>query len=144
MTPERRREHGRSAVSNRADLLPSTDLRSSSARRHRDLVRAFTLDCDPTGGDNLTEAKRQLIRRAAALAFAEETLEARVVAGGSPEFQKEANGLTVHAQEAIHCYLSQMRATIDDPAEVLRLTRKICRCQYRRQAERFAVRWGLA
>jgi hypothetical protein len=83
--PPPRKPRGRSRISN-TDLLPLADQRSTSARRHRDLVRAFTADAG--GADNLTEAKRQLIRGAAALAFATETLEARAVAGGLPESRR--------------------------------------------------------
>jgi hypothetical protein len=67
------------------------------------------------------------------------------------------------ASEAIRWYFADMRDAVEDPAEVLRLTAKVCDCvvqelnwcaedlesarayrdahRARRQAERFAVRW---
>jgi hypothetical protein len=67
----------RSKVSNGTRLLQNVDGRSSSARRFRDLVRAFETEV----GGNLTEVERGLIRQAAALTFKAETLQSDLVNG---------------------------------------------------------------
>ena len=67
----------RSKVSNGTRLLQNVDGRSSSARRFRDLVRAYEAE---VGGD-LTEVDRGLIRQAAALTFKAETLQSDLVNG---------------------------------------------------------------
>lgn len=84
--------YARSRLSNGSDLLPDLDQRSASARRYRDLVASFTSD---TGlGDALSEAQKQLIRRAASLSLACERLEAEIVGGAPPQFKQEAGGLS--------------------------------------------------
>jgi hypothetical protein len=67
----------RSEVSNGTRLLQNVDGRSSSARRFRDLVRAFELEV----GGVLTEADRGLIRQAASLQLKGELLQAALVRG---------------------------------------------------------------
>jgi hypothetical protein len=67
----------RSEVSNGTRLLQNVDGRSSSARRFRDLVRAFELEV----GGVLTEADRGLIRQAASLQLKGEMLQAALVRG---------------------------------------------------------------
>src|SRR5258705_6554548 len=67
----------RSKVSNGTRLLQNVDGRSSSARRFRDLVRAYESEV----GGNLTEVERGLIRQAAALTFKAETLQSDLVNG---------------------------------------------------------------
>jgi hypothetical protein len=67
----------RSKVSNGTRLLQNVDGRSSSARRFRDLVRAYETEI----GGNLTEVDRGLIRQAAALTFKAETLQSDLVNG---------------------------------------------------------------
>jgi len=67
----------RSKVSNGTRLLQNVDGRSSSARRFRDLVRAYETEV----GGNLSEVERGLIRQAAALTFKAETLQADLVNG---------------------------------------------------------------
>jgi hypothetical protein len=67
----------RSKVSNGTRLLQNVDGRSSSARRFRDLVRAYEAEV----GGNLTEVERGLIRQAAALTFKAETLQSDLVNG---------------------------------------------------------------
>jgi hypothetical protein len=69
----------RSKVSNGTRLLQNVDGRSSSARRFRDLVRAYETEV----GGNLTEVERGLIRQAAALTFKAETLQSALVNGES-------------------------------------------------------------
>ncbi|MFK4725386.1 hypothetical protein ABIE89_006486 [Bradyrhizobium niftali] len=58
-------------------MLQNVDGRSSSARRFRDLVRAYEAE---VGGD-LTEVGRGLIRQAAALTFKAEKLQSDLVNG---------------------------------------------------------------
>jgi len=67
----------RSKLSNGTRLLQNVDGRSSSARRFRDLVRAYETEV----GGNLTEVERGLIRQAAALTFKAETLQSDLVNG---------------------------------------------------------------
>ena len=67
----------KSKVSNGTRLLQNVDGRSSSARRFRDLVRAYKTEC----GGNLTEVERGLIRQAAALTFKAESLQSDLVNG---------------------------------------------------------------
>jgi hypothetical protein len=67
----------RSKVSNGTRLLQNVDGRSSSARRFRDLVRAFEGEFN----GNLTEVDRGQIRQAAALGLRAEQLQAAIVRG---------------------------------------------------------------
>jgi hypothetical protein len=67
----------RSKVSNGTRLLQDVDGRSSSARRFRDLVRAYEAEV----GGNLTEVERGLVRQAAALTFKAEKLQSDLVNG---------------------------------------------------------------
>jgi hypothetical protein len=80
-------------VTNRIDLLPSGDLRTAGAKRHRDLVQAFTADAG--GVANLTEGKRQLIKMAASLGFAIETVQTQVVQLVASDSAVAGAGLTV-------------------------------------------------
>jgi hypothetical protein len=69
----------RSAVSNGSKLfaVAGLDGRSQTARRFRDLVE--TISNDLGGSANLSEAQRQLIRRAATLSIMSESVEADFV-----------------------------------------------------------------
>jgi hypothetical protein len=67
----------RSKVSNGTRLLQNVDGRSSSARRFRDLVRAYETEV----GGILSEVERGLIRQAAALTFKAEELQSDLVNG---------------------------------------------------------------
>jgi hypothetical protein len=58
-------------------MLEGVDGRTASARRFRDLVRAYENEV----GGNLTEVDRGLIRQAAALTFKAETLQSDLVNG---------------------------------------------------------------
>jgi hypothetical protein len=69
----------RSRVSNGRDLVAGADGRSAQARRYRDLMAEMTSDLG--GADLLSEAQRQLIRRAAGLAVQAEAVEAAIIAG---------------------------------------------------------------
>jgi hypothetical protein len=64
-------------------LLPMTDGRSAVARRFRDLVEDIASDLG--GRENLSEGKRQLVRRAAMLSAESERMEA-LAARGEAEF----------------------------------------------------------
>jgi hypothetical protein len=74
----RQRAH-RSSVSNGSRLfaIAGLDGRTQTARRFRDLVEAVTADLG--GADILSEAQRQLIRRASALSIMAEAVEADLV-----------------------------------------------------------------
>ena len=65
----------RSKVSNGSRILPYGDGRSASARRFRDLVEVISNDLG--GGEHLSEAQRQLVRRASLLSAESERLEAQ-------------------------------------------------------------------
>lgn len=66
----------RSRVTNGTQLLIGVDGRSPTARRFRDLIRAYEDEFDIT-----TEADRVLVRQAALLALRSEQLQAAVVNG---------------------------------------------------------------
>jgi hypothetical protein len=69
----------RSSVTNGTRLfaIAGIDGRSQTSRRFRDLVEVMTIDLG--GPDLMSEAKRQLIRRAATLSIMAEAIEADVV-----------------------------------------------------------------
>jgi hypothetical protein len=68
-----------SAVTNGNRLLPGIDGRSKSARRYRDLIRAYAGDL---GGEaNLTEIQRSAVRQAAALTVQSESMQAQIIRG---------------------------------------------------------------
>ena len=69
----------RSSVSNGSRLfaIAGIDGRTQTSRRFRDLVEVMTVDLG--GPDLMSEAKRQLIRRAATLSIMAEAIEADVV-----------------------------------------------------------------
>jgi hypothetical protein len=67
----------RSKVSNGTRLLQNVDLRSSSARRFRDLVRAYEGEL----GGNPSEAERSLVRQAVALQLQAERMQEQIVEG---------------------------------------------------------------
>jgi hypothetical protein len=74
-----RKPTARSRITNGKDLLPGVDGRSAVARRYQDLVANLTADA---GGDSaMSEARRQLVRRFAALAVLAESMEARLAMG---------------------------------------------------------------
>jgi hypothetical protein len=75
----------RSRVSNGKSLfLEPLDGRGVLARRFRDLVQAMTDDLG--GGEILSEAQRQLVRRAAALSVECERLELEMASGRKVDF----------------------------------------------------------
>jgi len=67
----------RSAISNRSRLLDGVDGRSATARRFRDICRAYELEL----GDPISELERDLIRQAAGLTLRFEQMQARIVRG---------------------------------------------------------------
>jgi hypothetical protein len=67
----------RSAVTNGSKLLAGVDGRSAGARRFRDLIRAIEAEAAAP----IREAKRGLIRQAAALTLRTEQLQAAIVRG---------------------------------------------------------------
>lgn len=70
------RSTSRDKVSN-GRLLKNVDLRSSSARRFRDLVRSYEAEL----GSELSEAERSLVRQAVALQLQAERLQEMIVRG---------------------------------------------------------------
>ena len=70
------RSTSRDKVSN-GRLLKNVDLRSSSARRFRDLVRSYEAEL----GGELSEAERSLVRQAVALQLQAERLQEMIVRG---------------------------------------------------------------
>ena len=67
----------RSAVSNRSRLLENVDGRSATARRFRDICRAYELEL----GGPVSEVERDLIRQAAGLTLRSEQMQAAIVRG---------------------------------------------------------------
>lgn len=65
--------------------LEHLDGRTAAARRARDVVAA--IESDLGGGERLTEAERQIVRRAAVLATIVESGEATWLAGGELDLQ---------------------------------------------------------
>jgi hypothetical protein len=74
-----RKPTARSRVTNGHCLLPGIDGRSATARRYHDIIAAL---CSDAGGDSeISEARRQLIRRFSALSVLAENLEAQMAMG---------------------------------------------------------------
>jgi hypothetical protein len=76
-----------SRVSNGHDLLPNIDGRSIIARRYRDISFAILVD---QGGENVSESRKQLIRRFAAAAVLAEQLEAKLANGQEIDIAQHA------------------------------------------------------
>ena len=68
-------------------MLPNVDGRSLIARRFRDIQTAIVID---QGGDDLSEARLQLIRRFAAAAVIAEQMESRLANGEKIDIQEHA------------------------------------------------------
>jgi hypothetical protein len=86
-----RKPMGRSRLTNGKGWLDGIDLRSSTARRYRDLVAQIASDCTGGAVANLSETKLQLIRRFSAACVLAEEMEARLAAG-------EQINISEHAQ----------------------------------------------
>ena len=77
---DRQPANNRSAIGNRSRLfVDAVDGRSAIARRYRDLVAEHSSDMG--GADGLSEAMRQMIRRAASLAVWCEAVECKLAEG---------------------------------------------------------------
>lgn len=77
--PARRKPSARSRVSNGKQLFLGGDPRSEIARRLHDILSEIVSDLG--GADMLSEAQRQLARRAATLSVQCEVIEAEIAAG---------------------------------------------------------------
>jgi hypothetical protein len=89
---------GRSNLSNDALLLEGCDLRSSAARRFRDLVTAYS---DELGGvSKLNEVERAHVRQAAALTLQAERLQSSIVRGDA---HVDADEIVRLSSEARRC-----------------------------------------
>lgn len=94
----------RSRVSNGSKLLPLSDGRSATVRRFRDLYQDICADLG--GQDRLSEAQRQLARRARLLSAESERLEAMAARGEAGfdieiyALQTGAVGLTLKSKDA--------------------------------------------
>jgi hypothetical protein len=73
------KREARSRVTNGREVLPGIDGRTAAARRYQDLVA--NLISDAGGEAGMSETRRQLIRRFAALSVQAERLESRVTMG---------------------------------------------------------------
>lgn len=93
----KRKDPGRSAVTNGSALLPGVDGRSLWVRRCKDLITEHLVDLG--GEDNASAAERSIIRRACVLTVELEQLEVKFATAGrsSPEdldlYQRTAGGL---------------------------------------------------
>jgi hypothetical protein len=77
--PAHRKPEARSRVTNgRQDFLVPIDQRSIQARRWRDVCDQITADL---GGEPLSEAQRQLVRRATTISLACEVMESEAANG---------------------------------------------------------------
>ena len=91
------RSYNRSSITNGNRLLPGVHSQSQWARRFRDIISL--LASDQGGDDNLSEARRSLIRRCACLQVELELLEVRFALAGGADvegldtYQRTANSL---------------------------------------------------
>jgi hypothetical protein len=107
--PARRKPEARSRVGNGKVLLPMTDGRSLTARRFQDLYE--DLGSDLGGLDLLSEAQKQMIRRAATLSAESERQEAEW-ANGRP-FDLAAYSTTANCLRRIFETLGMERRSRD-------------------------------
>ena len=93
----RRKDPGRSRVTNGSALLPSVDGRSAWVRRRKDLISEHLVDLG--GEDNASAAERSLIRRACVLTVELEQLEVKFATSGPASaealdlYQRTSGGL---------------------------------------------------
>jgi hypothetical protein len=98
----------RSRVSNGSCLLPEVDGRSATARRYRDLAKAFA---DEVGGEAaMTEPEKALVRLAAALTVQGETMQAAIIRGDTVDDEQ-----VVRIANALTRALSQLRRKSRSP-----------------------------
>ena len=107
--------HGqhRSRVSNGKDVLPDCDGRSTIARRYRDIANAILVD----QGVDVSESRKQLIRRFAAASVLAEQLESKLANGQQIDVAEHAllcSTLTDsrHAWALTRCREAQLLPTI--------------------------------
>jgi hypothetical protein len=73
----------KTGIANGSRVLDGVDGRSHHVRRFREVSSAICHDIDPSAnGDNLTEAKRQIIRSAAGLVCLRESLDVKAAKEG--------------------------------------------------------------
>ena len=82
------RKRTRSRVSNGHAVLPNVNGRSAMARRFKDIANAIL--ADQAGADQCSEARKQLIRRFAAVAMLAEQLESRLANGEQIDIAEHA------------------------------------------------------
>lgn len=87
-SPEQRKKHARSRVTNGEEILPHVDGRSLIARRYRDITGAIL--GDQGGADRCSESRLQLIRRFAAAAVLAEKMEAQLANGEQIDITQHA------------------------------------------------------
>jgi len=87
-TPEERKKHARSAITNGKDLLEGIDGRSLLARRYRDIASAIT--SDQGGASTLSEARLQLVRRFSAICVLAERMESDLANGKDINVERHA------------------------------------------------------
>jgi hypothetical protein len=75
--------YNRSAITNGSNLLPGVHRGSQWARRFRDVIASYA--SDQGGEDNLSEARRSIIRRCACLQVELERLEVRFALASGAE-----------------------------------------------------------
>jgi hypothetical protein len=115
--------NGRSRITNGSALLPEIDGRSIWARRLRDLIDLHLSDLG--GEENVSEAEKRIVRRAAALTMELERLEAKFLANGEAKpKQLELYGRTANTcRRLLECLGLQRRArdiTPPDPLDYAR------------------------
>ena len=87
-TPEQRKAHARSRLSNRKDLLPHVDGRTIVYRRFKDITSAIA--ADQGGVEQLSEARLQLVRRFSATCVLAEEMEGRLARGEEINVERHA------------------------------------------------------
>jgi hypothetical protein len=130
-TTTMRQACARSRVTNGKSLLPGIDGRSAVARRYQDLIASLTSDAGGEG--QLSEARRQLIRRFAAHAVLAENIETRLAMGETIDLAEHCTisstlvrlatrpGINRHAKVIVpplRDYLESKAAPPAPPAEV--------------------------
>jgi hypothetical protein len=115
-----RKIYARSRLTNGKDLLPNIDGRTLIARRYRDIYSAIA--ADQGGFDNLSEARRQLIRRFAACCVLAEEMESRLARGGQIDITEYTQLTSTMVRVAQRIGLDRVPRDISSPslADILR------------------------
>lgn len=112
----------RSAVANGSRLfMEGVDGRTTLARRYRDLVGLITRDL---GGDEPSQTKQQLIRRAASLSVWCEQQEAKMAAGEDIEIGPYTTACNSVRRLLIDVGLERVAKDVTNLAEYLRDTKQ--------------------